>query len=153
MKISVSNMKFKTKQSRTLFRSVKSITISLPNVNLLNIQEIKNGLMPNFIHSLDSANIHILIEKLNNLKLDIPIYTVHDCFASTPKNMNLVNNLVKDAFADIYFKKNYLLKMHENLIDQIKSFNNDNIIIDNNLIYFNNKSKNIYFPELPETIE
>jgi len=57
--------------------------------------------MPNLIHSLDASNIHLLCEKLK----DIPLYTIHDCFASTPNNMEVIEKMVKFAFIEIYFKK------------------------------------------------
>ena len=153
MKISMSNMTFKQKQSRTLIKGIKSISISLPNKFILNKDEIKRGFMPNFIHSLDAANIHILIKKLYDDNINIPIYTVHDCFSSTPNNMYYLNSLVKLAFSDIYFNENYLEKMHNSLIDQIKSFDHKDIIYINNEIILKHKNGNVLFPELPDTIK
>ena len=154
MKISLSNMIFYSKQSRTLFKGLRSITISLPEKNILNTSELERSLMPNLIHSMDAANIHNLVNKLIVENIKIPLFTIHDCFASTPNNMNYVNNLVKDAFADLYFNENYLLKMHNNLIEQIISFNNDNLIIKKidgkTKISFLKNDNCITFPELPD---
>jgi len=93
--------------------------------------------MPNLVHSLDASNIHILCEKLNNQ----PLYTIHDCFASTANNMYDIEKKVKASFIEIYFNnENYLEKMHMNLIDQIKSINNEIINInENEYIIINNK--------------
>jgi DNA-directed RNA polymerase len=74
--------------------------------------------MPNFIHSLDAANVHLLLHNLINNP--IPVYTIHDCFASTPNNLLLVERRVKEAFIDIYFKEiGYLEKTHGDIINQI----------------------------------
>ena len=76
--------------------------------------------MPNFIHSLDAANVHLLLYSL--CKLNIPAYTVHDCFAATPNNMLTIEKLVKEAFINIYFKdEGYLLKLHKLFVDAIIS--------------------------------
>ena len=53
--------------------------------------------------------------------------------------MKTIETAVKEAFIEIYFKNgNYLQKMHNNLIDQLKSYgtiinknNKDYILIDN----------------------
>jgi DNA-dependent RNA polymerase len=61
--------------------------------------------MPNLIHSLDASNIHLLTLKLTGQ----PLYTVHDCFATTANNMSQLNKLIKEAFIQIYFTDgNYL---------------------------------------------
>jgi len=52
----------------------------------------------------------------------LPVFTVHDCFASTPNNMNILVTLVKTAFIDIYFTdEGYLLKIHKHFTQTIKS--------------------------------
>ena len=76
--------------------------------------------MPNFIHSLDASNVHLLLYNLST-RYKLPVYTVHDCFASTPNKMELLELKVKEAFIDIYFKdEGYLVKTHNSIIDQIK---------------------------------
>ena len=61
--------------------------------------------MPNFIHSLDASNVHLLIKDLYETDR-ILVYTIHDCFASTPNNIELLEGKVKRAFTlkmkDIY---------------------------------------------------
>jgi len=76
--------------------------------------------MPNFIHSLDASNVHLLMKYLSE-KDTIPFYTIHDCFASTPNNIELLEGTVKKAFIAIYFKdEGYLLKAHNKIIKEIK---------------------------------
>jgi hypothetical protein len=45
--------------------------------------------MPNLIHSLDACNIHLLVNELleGNKNRILPLYTIQDCFASTPNKI------------------------------------------------------------------
>lgn len=119
LKISLANIKYENiRTSSSLVPYGKPVTISIPTNNL-NTQKNKNSFMPNLVHSLDASNIHLLCENLSN----IPLYTIHDCFATTANNMVFIENRVKEAFIKIYFTSgNYLEKMHINIVDQIKSY-------------------------------
>lgn len=89
-----------------------------------------SSFMPNFIHSLDASNVHMLLYKLNT-SYQIPVYSIHDCFASTPNNMDLLVTKVKESFIEIYFKEEgYLLKTQNKIIEQIKA-SNEVVIVDN----------------------
>jgi DNA-directed RNA polymerase len=89
--------------------------------------------MPNLIHSLDSANIQLsplaLVNKLNKENINIPFYTIHDCFASLPNSMGLLETMalpsdplaLKEAFIEIYFSDNaYVQSLHNQLLEQIR---------------------------------
>lgn len=118
----MSNRIMKSKQIKTsLIKKSKPISILLPTEQI-DYKHIKTGLMPNFIHSLDASNIHILIKNIYNLNLDnINLYTIHDCFASDYQNIAIIELLVKHSFVELYFKQNYLKKIHESFISQIKN--------------------------------
>jgi len=79
--------------------------------------------MPNFIHSLDASNVHLLFKFLFvEYGIIISVYTVHYCFASTAKNIELLENTVKGAFIAIYFKdEGYLLKAQNKIMKEIKN--------------------------------
>ena len=67
--------------------------------------------------------------------------------------MNNLNQLVKAAFAEIYFDKFYLIKMHNSFLDQIKSYNKSNITEDDGeLILKINKGTKLIFPKLSSTV-
>ena len=116
--------------------------------------------MPNLIHSLDASNIHLLIEELLNEDINISLYTIHDCFAATANTMNTIEKLVKKAFIKIYFSDTpYLQKMHNSLIDQIKSYatsvRKDFItgkeFITINVGDFNQEVEEIELPQIPDS--
>jgi hypothetical protein len=47
--------------------------------------------MPNFIHSLDASNVHLLFKFLFvEYGIIISVYTVHDYFANTVNNIELL---------------------------------------------------------------
>ena len=119
LKISLSHLKYDNiRTSSSLVRNGGPVTISIPTEDL-DTRKIKTSFMPNLVHSLDASNIHLLC---NNLRGQ-PLYTIHDCFATTANNMSALENQVKSAFISIYFSEgNYLEKMHNSMIQQINSY-------------------------------
>jgi len=97
--------------------------------------------MPNLIPLLDASNIHLIILKLTN----IPLYIIHDCFATTVNNMELLDLLVKSTFIEIYFGDINLLKnMHPQLIKQITdNLHNENINLGRGFCKENNSRKSV----------
>ena len=156
LKISLSSIKYESKVTQSkLIPNSKPVTISLPT-NELNKQKIQRSFMPNLIHSLDAANIHLLFKNMQKEKEKInSIYTIHDCFATTANQMFYLEYLIKLSFIQIYFSDgNYIEKMHNHIVEQIKSYAGDNFIIsENNFvttkgIIINNKYMEI--PNIPE---
>lgn len=91
----------------------------------------------------------------------LPVYTIHDCFATSANKMTLLEKMIKKCLINIYFKdQSYLTKMHNHLIAQIKSYVDvitedgiEKVIIDNVKIelpsipeeFVSNKHKNAFF--------
>lgn len=130
-------MKFeKTVTSSKIIKGSRPVTISLPTDKFNKIR-IKRSFMPNLIHSLDAANIHLLIKRIIDKENIKSIYTIHDCFATTPNNMRKLEKLIKLCFIKIYFtEENYLEKMHNFFVEQIKSFAPDIIRRKNDDSYY-----------------
>lgn len=147
LKISLSNVKYDhIRSSSSLLPYGKPVTISIPT-QILNTRRIKTSFMPNLVHSLDASNIHLLCENLTNQ----PLYTIHDCFATTPNNMEFIESSVKNAFIKIYFSSgNYLEKMHQNMMDQIKSYATEFSTIDGKE-YVTIDNKDYLLPTLPKS--
>jgi DNA-directed RNA polymerase len=133
LKINLSMRKFESVRTKTkLLSSAKPITISIPSKKGgFNKKDIQKGFIANLIHSLDASNIHILINLLKDSNLEAaPLYTIHDCFATTPNNMEKLNKVILSAFIQLYFEKNYLLELMHNVKEQIRSYGYE--IIDKN---------------------
>jgi DNA-directed RNA polymerase len=123
MSVSMSSREMISKRVRqSVIKKSKPISILIPTEQI-DYKKIKLGLMPNFIHSLDASNIHILITNLLNLNLEnINLYTIHDCFASDYNNIAIIELLVKHSFIELYFKKDYLVELHNSFIKQINGY-------------------------------
>lgn len=164
MSVGVGEVKTVRKQIKTsLIRKAKPISILIPTKET-DYKMIKTGFMPNFVHSLDASNIHLLIKNINNLNLkNLNLYTIHDCFASDYLTIELIELLVKISFVELYFNQNYLNKVHESFISQInglttifKEYDNEQkkdvnyIIINKNKNNNKNKYTKIVIPDLPD---
>jgi DNA-directed RNA polymerase len=115
LNINYQQIKFNSKTIKNnLIPGSKAITIARPTDKIDKVKMLRS-FMPNFIHSLDASNVHLLINYL--FKDNISFYTIHDCKASTPNKIGILEKTVKKAFIDIYFKdEGYLLKTHKKFI-------------------------------------
>lgn len=59
--------------------------------------------------------------KIGAFKNNIPLYTIHDCFAKTPNYMELIKENVTSLLSDMYFSKPYIQTLHISLLKQILS--------------------------------
>nr|QWO71438.1 RNA polymerase [Termitomyces sp. T123] len=118
MTIKMAYTELKRKRGKNLFNPKKSNSVSLP---LKKMDKLANKIafMPNFIHSMDSTNIQLLIKILRENKQNINLFTIHDCFATTPDTMKLLNSEVRKAFAMMYFDLNYIKNLHLDFLKQI----------------------------------
>ena len=121
MKIYMGYTQFEKKNTKIFLKKRKrGCTINLP-LNKMDKIANKIAFMPNFIHSMDSTNVQLLIQNLLMKNEFINLFTIHDCFASTPETMRLLNFEVRKAFAMMYFDQNYIYTMHRNFLNQIIS--------------------------------
>nr|QWO71450.1 RNA polymerase [Lyophyllum shimeji] len=123
MSVSMSTVKMTSKRVKNNFlKKSKPISLLIPTEQI-DYRHIKTGLMPNFIHSLDASNIHILIKNIYKFNIqNINLYTIHDCFASDIKNIRLIELLVKHSFIELYFRRDYLNSVHTSFLKQIQSY-------------------------------
>jgi DNA-directed RNA polymerase len=139
-----------------LTRTKGGSSISLPQMSLSYRTNLQ-AFMPNFIHSMDAANIHLLIKNLQ--EKNINLYTIHDCFATTPNYMELINKEIKLAFINLYFDSQYIKLMYENFFAQISSKidileEDENGITKKFFLKYKDGGENekIYIPNFPDII-
>ena len=151
MKVSLSTVKMKsTRVSSSLINDGRSkITLSLPTKEL-NIKKIKTSFMPDLIHSLDASNIHLLVNDLvtDLPKNKIPIYTIHDCFATLPNRMFELEDRIKSAFIKMYFDKSYLEELHDTIIASLIKVKGVEII--DKHIFKDNIDTGLVIPNIPD---
>jgi len=124
----------------------KSITISTPNKNKINLKKQNEGIIPNIVHSLDASNIALLIKELIENQNNINILTIHDCFATNGNNVELMILQVKLAFLLLY-SNNEFVKLYHNFIMEYLT-KSGYLIDDKNRIILNNQK--IKIPETPD---
>lgn len=154
MHINMSRRLFTSKVTKTkLVGTAKPITVTIPTGKMDTKGNIR-GFVANLIHSLDASHINLIIKNIAKDRPDnlIPIYTIHDCYATTPNNMASLNKIVLSSFIEQYFDSQYIIKLHRNLLEQIKSYklivNEDG---DEYLIHPKTQDR-IKVPKIPETI-
>jgi len=59
----------------------------------------------------------VLLKKIKN----IPLYTIHDCFATAPNNMRLIKENVTRLLSDMYFSMPYIQIIHISLLKLLLS--------------------------------
>ena len=65
--------------------------------------------------------------------------------------MSIIENKVKTSFIEIYFKNgNYIEKMHNHIVDQIKSYAGINYIDNNGKQFIKIDKKYMEIPNIPE---
>jgi len=60
-------------------------------------------------------------KKIAAFKNNIPLYSIHDCYAARATDMGLIKTSVTSAFSDMYFPKPYIQTLHLSLLKQILS--------------------------------
>jgi DNA-directed RNA polymerase len=65
--------------------------------------------MPNLVHSLDAASLSLLIDNFIKVDKNRNFYSIHDCFAVTCNNVNLIYELLKLSYYNIYCTQNFLI--------------------------------------------
>jgi DNA-directed RNA polymerase len=115
-------MKYKTivnEPSKSLFSKKRLSSVNIAS-GKMDTMSNKIAFMPNFIHSMDSANIQLLIKNfIEKKKETINLFTVHDCFSTTPNYMVDLNKEVRLAFIMMYFDTDYIKKVHISFLRQI----------------------------------
>lgn len=118
-------------------------TIVIPTNKIDKLSQ-KSAFMPNLIHSMDGSTITLLIKNLRSLGL-FNIYTIHDCFATTADNISIINELVREAFCEIYSDENFLINLHTFFLEYISG---NYKIVKNYII---TSTGPIEIPKLPKT--
>ena len=112
----------KNKDGKNLYNKRRGASVTLPINGQLDRVSNKIAFMPNFIHSMDSAHIQLLVMNLIAENRNINLFTIHDCFATTPDTMRYLNAEIRRAFAMLYFDQDYIKVMHNDFISQISDY-------------------------------
>lgn len=103
-----------------LFSKNKQVTLRKPT-DKINLRKQKSGILPNLIHSLDACVLTLLTNKIITSGLNIPFYSVHDCFASTANNMFTLKTFYQHSLLDVYEDNKILKTIQKDINDYIKA--------------------------------
>jgi len=118
----------------TILGKRKSITLHKYSKDSLVVLSKQNkGIIPNIIHSLDAANISILVNKLIDDGININILTVHDAFATNANYIDELTFRIKLSFLVIYAEKDFIVKFHWDIINNLI---NQGFLIDEKKTHF-----------------
>ena len=74
------------------------IKVSIP-IEKVNIKEHKNGIAPNYVHSLDATHLYMTLNRF-----DKSISVIHDSYATLPNNVRELFEILKEEFVKLYSK-------------------------------------------------
>jgi DNA-directed RNA polymerase len=118
----------------------KTITRRVPIKDKISLRKQNEGIVPNVVHSFDASNISLLIKELLKNKHNINILTIHDCFACSGNDVELMVFNVKLAFSILYSNKCFVNDYHNFIVDYIIK---SGYTVVNNVVYLKSK-KNTY---------
>ena len=81
-----------------------------------------NAIIPNIIHSLDANHLMKIIISFAAI-IEKPLITVHDCFGTHPNNSNILREVVKCEFAELYSDGEFINKFHEKNLRKLRNNN------------------------------
>jgi DNA-directed RNA polymerase len=111
--------KTKTLKVKPFLYSKDLLNLKIIEKEKFNNRKQIRAFMPNLIHSLDAASLVLLINEFFKENKEFNFYSIHDCFAVTCNNVELIMNFLKSAYCIIYSKENYLLELNKTLLKNI----------------------------------
>src|SRR5271154_953143 len=139
--------------STSVLGNRKSITFQRADPTTINIVKQNAGIVPNITHTLDAANIALVVTDsltiLDNIQAQskLELITIHDCFGSHANHSDLLIKQVKLAFIKLYADIDFVSNYHDFILNYIT---NAGHIIDPDKKYILFKNKEIEIPQLPE---
>jgi DNA-directed RNA polymerase len=70
----------------------------------------KNAISANYVHSLDAACLHLIVNKLKERGV-MNVRTIHDSFGVTPCEVDILDQTIREVFVEV-FSDDLLLKFH-----------------------------------------
>lgn len=133
----------------------KSKTIVMRNwiENSLDKRKQVNAIIPNIIHSFDASH---LIEIINSVSLkSLYILPIHDCYGTHPNDMDKVAYEVRLQFIKIYSQENFLRKLRDKVIYELKSHSIEvkSDSLGNEYVEFRKSERKIEKIEIPKSPE
>lgn len=79
-----------------------------------------NALMPNLVHSLDSSALIFLYNAFKSHRIYINFYSVHDCYGVSATDVDVLINLLRNIYIELYSKNKYIETFDKDIIEILK---------------------------------
>jgi len=101
-----------------------TLVLSITDKLKTNTDKQKSAFMPNLVYSLDAATLLLLYNSFyNTISSDhtypVNLYSVHDCYGVTANNINLLIQMLRSVYIEIYSDVGYIEKFYEDVINNI----------------------------------
>lgn len=94
--------------------------------NSLDIRKQKQGIAPNFVHSMDASHLMLTINRCAEKGItDFAI--IHDSFGTNVENAELLFHIIREAFVDMYTNNDVLLDFYHQAKLQIPANQQDGL--------------------------
>lgn len=95
---------YNVKQVSKMYRYLGNTSgMMMEDLDVMDKRSMTNSIVPNFVHGIDSAIAHLVIEKVRNhpVAKHAPISTVHDCYNTTAPYAELMCTIIREVFVDV----------------------------------------------------
>lgn len=100
--------------------SKRTLNLTMSDKTKINKFKQKNALMPNLVHSLDSTALFMLYNIFKYSNKNMNFYSVHDCFGVSPKHVDLLVNILRGVYIELYSNNKYIERFDQDIVDTIK---------------------------------
>jgi Mitochondrial DNA-directed RNA polymerase len=104
----------------SILGKIKSFNFN-KNTNQINYRKMQHGITPNLIHSMDAANISLLVNSIINIYNEkINLVTIHDCFCTDANHVEMIEYQIRLSFLNLYKNQDFIENFHNFTISYLK---------------------------------
>lgn len=100
--------------------SNRTLNLTISDKTSINKLKQKNALMPNLVHSLDSTTLFMLYNIFKYSNKYMNFYSVHDCFGVSPKDVDLLINILRGVYIELYSNNKYIETFDKDIVDTLQ---------------------------------
>ena len=87
--------------------------VSIPT-DLLDPAKQRNGIAPNFVHSMDACHMMMTVNKCHEKGID-SFACIHDSFGTVPADAQVLYETIREVFCDLYTNHDVLTDLHDHI--------------------------------------